>query len=75
MASIGRVCDKQQSIFSNKNIFIYDKLQKGVENGSRYKKKRNSRKSNGVCGENEEGVRKNRSSIEEGIGGYEEASR
>jgi len=74
MASIGRICNKQQSIFNNKNISIYGKLWKRVENGSRYKKKRKSRKGNRVCGKDEEGVRKSRSSIEDSTEGYEEAS-
>ena len=65
MANISRVCDKQQSIFSNKNISIYNKLQKKIENGSRCKKKRKSRKSNRVCRKNKENIRKSKSSIKE----------
>jgi len=74
MASISRVCNKQQGTFGNKNISVYGKLQKGVKNGSKYKEKRKSRKNNKVCEENEEGARRSRSSVEEGIGGYEETS-
>ena len=67
MANISRICNQQQSIFSNKDISIYSKLWKGVENGGRYKEKRKSRKGNGVCGKNEEDARGSRSSIEEGV--------
>jgi len=74
MANIGRVCNKQQSTFGNKNISIYSKLWKEVENRGGYKEKRKSRKGNGVCGENKEGVRENRSSVKESIGGYEKTS-
>ena len=74
MAIIGRVYNQQQSTFSNKSIPIYNKLWKGVENRSRYKEKRKSRKYNGVCGKNEEGAKGSRNSIEESTEGYEEAS-
>ena len=74
MASIGRICNQQQSTFSNKDIPIHSKLWKGVENRGRYKEKRKSRKGNGVCGKNEEDARGSRSSIEKSTGGYEETS-
>jgi len=43
--------------------------------GADIRKKRKNRKSNRVCRENEKGARGSRSSVEEGIGGYEETSR
>ena len=39
IASISRICNQQQSTFSNKGIPIHSKLWKGVENGGDIKKK------------------------------------
>ena len=75
MANIGRICDQQQSIFGNKGISIYGILWKRVKNGDRHKKKRKSGESNRVCEKNETDAERGRSSIKEGIGRYEEASR
>ena len=52
MASIGRICDQQQSTFSNKGISVYSKSQKRVKNGGRHKEKKKSGESNRVCGKN-----------------------
>ena len=46
-----------------------------IENREKYKKKRKSRKDDGVCGKNKESTRGSRSGVEESIGGYEKASR
>ena len=54
---------------------IYDKLQKEVENRSRYQEKWKSGKSNGVCGKNKEDAKRSRDSIEEDIEEYEEVSK
>ena len=62
MISIGRVCSKQQGTFSNKDIFIYSKLQQRVTDRSKYQEKRKSRESHRICRMNEE------SSRESGVG-------
>ena len=74
MASISRICNKQQSTFSNKNISIYGKLWKGIENKGRYKEKRKSKKGNRICRKDKEGARGSKSSVEESTEEYEEVS-
>jgi len=54
MVSVSRVCGEQQSSYSYESLTFYGKLQKRVKNRRRYKKKRKSRKSNGVCEKDEE---------------------
>ena len=68
-------CNKQQSTLSNQNIIIYSKLQKRVENGSRYQKEEKDRKSNGFCRKDEKGTRESRSIIEESTEKNKAASR
>ena len=74
MVSIIRIHNKQYSIFSDKNISVYGKLQKRVKNRGKHKEKRKSGESNGVCGKNKAGVRRDRDSFKKGLGGYEEIS-
>ena len=75
MVSLSKIYSKQQSTFSNKDIYIYCILWKETKNGSGYKKKGKNRKSNRVCKKNEKSIRESRSSIEEVIGGNKVTNR
>ena len=67
MVSISRVYSKQQDIFINETVFVYSKLWYKVKNEGRYKNKRKSGKSNGVCKADKESAERDRGSIKKSI--------
>ncbi len=44
VASIGRVCNKQQGLYGNESLVLHGKLWKGVENGRRHKEEEKGEK-------------------------------
>jgi len=70
MTYYGRICSQQQSLYYNQYLTIYSKKLR-IE----YKKKREDRDSNRVCGKNEKYIIRSRNSIKKGPGRDEAVSR
>jgi len=75
VVDISRVCSEQHGSYSNKGLAFQDKLWKRAKNGRQHKEKEKSRKSNGVCRENETSTRRGRGGTKESTREHEEVGK
>ena len=75
MVGISRVCSKQHGSYSNKGLAFQNKLWKRAKNERQNKEEEKSRKSDGVCGENETSTRRGRGGTKESTREHKEVGR